>query len=143
MDGMLNIEEIKSLIPQRYPFLMLDRVVEIKAGQYIKAYKNVSINEACFNGHFPGNPVFPGAFIAEAMAQAACILLKKSVKDLDAKLFYITNAKLRFLKVVSPGDQLRLTVKSIKMVRTGGIFNTEATVDNNMIARGEMAFACK
>ncbi len=143
MDGILNIEEIKSLIPQRYPFLMLDRVVEIKDGHYIKAYKNVSINEAYFSGHFPDNPVFPGALIAEAMAQAACILLKKSVKDLNAKLFYITGVKLRFLKVVSPGDRLCLTVKSVKMVRTGGIFETEAAVDNKIIAKGEMAFACK
>ncbi len=140
---MLNIEEIKSLIPQRYPFLMLDRVTEIKPGEYVKAYKNISIDEECFNGHFPGTPIFPGALIAEALAQAACILLKKSVKDLDAKLFYITNAKLRFLKTAGPGDQLRLTVKSIKMVRTGGIFKAEAAVGGDTIARGEMTFACK
>ena len=140
---MLNIEEIKSLIPQRYPFLMLDRVVEIKEGQLIKAYKNVSIDEECFKGHFPGTPIFPGAFIAEAMAQAACILLKKSIPDLKATLFYVTNVKIRFFKTVVPGDQLYVTVKTVKMTRIGGIFETEASVDNNVAAKGEMTFACK
>jgi 3-hydroxyacyl-[acyl-carrier-protein] dehydratase len=143
MDGILNTEEIKSLIPQRYPFLMLDRVVEIKDGQYIKACKNISINEACFNGHFPDNPVFPGAFIAEAMAQAACILLKKSIPDLTATAFYVTAIKIRFSRVVVPGDRLNITVKTVKMTRIGGVFETEAAVDNNIAAKGEMTFACK
>ena len=85
---MLNIEDIKSLIPHRYPFLMLDRVTEVKEGDYLKAYKNVSINEDYFRGHFPGAPILPGALIIEAMAQAACVLFKKSVPDLAATLFY-------------------------------------------------------
>ena len=140
---MLGIEEIKRLIPQRFPFLMLDRVVEIKEGQYIKAYKNVSMNEECFNGHFPGSAVFPGAFIAEGMAQAACVLLKKSIKDLTATLFYVTSVKIRFFRVVIPGDQLHITVKTVKMTRIGGVFETEASVDNDIVAKGEMTFACK
>jgi 3-hydroxyacyl-[acyl-carrier-protein] dehydratase len=140
---MLNAEDIKGLIPQRYPFLMLDRVVEIKEGQRIKAYKNISIGEECFKGHFPDMPVFPGAFIAEAMAQAACILLKKSIHDLNATLFYVTSVKIRFLKIVVPGDQLYVTVKTVKMTRIGGVFETEASVDNNIVAKGEMTFACK
>lgn len=140
---MLNTEEIKSLIPQRYPFLMLDRVVEIKEGQLIKAYKNISIDEECFNGHFPDAPIFPGAFIAEAMAQAACVLLKKSIPDLKATLYYVTNVKIRFFKPVVPGDQLYITIKTVKMTRIGGIFETEASVDNDKVAKGEMTFACK
>ncbi|MDD3905361.1 MAG: 3-hydroxyacyl-ACP dehydratase FabZ [Candidatus Omnitrophica bacterium] len=140
---MLNVEEIKSLIPQRYPFLMIDRVIEIKEGEFIKAYKNISRNEECFNGHFPDSAVFPGAFIAEAMAQAACILLKKSILDLKATLFYVTNVKIRFFKTVIPGDQLHITIKTIKMTRIGGIFETEASVDNNIVSKGEMTFACK
>ena len=140
---MLSTEEIKSLIPQRYPFLMLDRVVDIKEGEYIRAYKNISIDEECFKGHFPDNPIFPGAFIAEGMAQAACVLLKKSIKDLTATLFYVTSVKIRFFKVVIPGDQLHIMVKTVKMTRIGGIFETEATVEGHIVAKGEMTFACK
>ena len=140
---MLNVEDIKNLIPQRYPFLMLDRIVEIKEGQYIKAYKNISIDEECFNGHFPDSPVFPGAFIAEGMAQAACVLLKKSILDLKATLFYVTRVKLQFFKVVIPGDQMHITVNTVKMTRIGGIFEAEASVDGKIVAKGEMTFACK
>ena len=140
---MLNTEEIKSLIPQRYPFLMLDRVTELEEGKYIKAYKNISIDEECFKGHFPDLPVFPGAFIAEGMAQAACVLLKKSILDLKATLFYVTRVKLQFFKVVIPGDQMTITVKTVKMTRIGGIFEAEASVDDKIVAKGEMTFACK
>ena len=140
---MIGIEEIKDLIPQRYPFLMLDRVVELKENEFIKAYKNVSINEEYFKGHFPDAPVFPGALTAEAMAQAACILLKKSIPDLDATLFYVTNIKIRFFKTVVPGDRLYIHIKTVKMTRIGGVFETEALVDDNVVARGEMTFACK
>jgi len=139
----MNIEEIKKLIPQRYPFLMLDKVIEIDEGKSITALKNVSTNEAYFNGHFPGNPIFPGALTAESMAQAACILLKKSIKDLTATNFYVTNIKIRFFKTVVPGDQLYIKVKTVKMTKMGGVFETEALVDNNSVAKGEMTFACK
>ena len=140
---MLNIEEIKSLIPQRYPFLMLDRVVEIKEGEFIKAYKNISINEDYFKGHFPDTPIYPGALIVEAMAQAACVLMKKSVPDLNATLFYITNVKVRFLKPVVPGDQLNITVKAVKLTRLGSICEAEADVAGETVAKGELTFACK
>ena len=141
--AILNSEEIKALIPQRFPFLMLDRVVELKEGEYIKACKNISINEECFKGHFPEEPVFPGAYIGEAMAQAACILIQKSIKDLNAKHFYVTNAKIRFFKTVLPGDQLEIYVKAVKMAKIGGIFKCEASVDKITIVKGEMTFACK
>jgi len=140
---MMNIEEIQSLIPQRYPFLMLDKVVELKEGELIRAYKNVSINEDYFRGHFPNTPIFPGALTAEAMAQAACILLKKSIPDLDATLFYVTNIKIRFFKVIVPGDQLHVMIKTIKMTRIGGLFETQALVNEEIVAKGEMTFACK
>ncbi len=139
----MNIAEIKKILPQRYPFLMLDRVTDIKEGESIKAYKNLTINEAYFNGHFPDNPVFPGALTAEAMAQAACILIQKSIPDLAATNFYVTNMKIRFLKTVLPGSRLAVSVKSVKMVKRGGIFETEASVDNETIAKGDMTFACK
>ena len=140
---MIDISEIKKLIPQRYPFLMLDKVTSIEEGKSITAYKNVSTNEAQFNGHFPDNPIFPGALIAEAMAQASCILLKKSIQDLDATLFFVTNIKIRFFKPVIPGDQLKIKINTIKMTRIGGIFETEASVYDEKVSKGEMTFACK
>ncbi len=140
---MIDTEEIKSLIPQRFPFLMLDRVTELKEGEYIKAYKNVSINEEYFKGHFPEAPTFPGAFIAEAMAQAACVLLKKSIKDLAATKFYVTSVKIRFFRIVVPGDQLQIFIKTVKMTRLGGVFEVEASVDKTVVAKGDMTFACK
>lgn len=140
---MIEIKEIERLIPQRYPFLMLDKVVEIKEKESIKAYKNVSINEEYFKGHFPHTPIFPGSLTAEAMAQAACILLKKSITDLTATLFYVTNIKIRFFKTIVPGDQLYIEVKTVKMTRIGGIFETEARVNDEIVAKGEMTFACK
>lgn len=141
--SLLDVEAIKRLIPQRFPFLMLDKVVEVKEGESIRAYKNVSVNEEYFKGHFPDMPIFPGALVAEAMAQAACILIKKSIPDLDASLFYVTNIKIRFLKVVVPGDILNIYVKAIKMVHMGGVFETEASVDGEAVSKGEMTFACK
>jgi len=140
---MMNIEEIEKILPQRYPFLMLDRVTDIKAGEYIRAYKNVSANEEYFNGHFEEKPVFPGVLTAEAMAQASCLLIKKSIPDLKATLFYITNMKLRFFKTIIPGDRVDINVKVVKIVRTGGIFETEAVVNSYIVAKGEMTFACK
>jgi len=140
---MLNIEEIEKLLPHRYPFLMLDRVIEIKEGEFIRAYKNISMDAEYFKGHFPEEPIFPGAYIAEAMAQAACILIQKSIKDLNAKHFYVTNAKLRFFKLVIPGDRMDVYVKSVKMAKVGGIFKVEASVDKGTVAKGDMTFACK
>ena len=140
---MFNIGEIKKILPQRYPFLMLDKIVDIKEGKSIEAYKNVSINEPFFNGHFPDNPIFPGALTAEAMAQGACILIQKSIKDLGATDFYVTNMKIRFSKTVKPGDRLDIKIKAIKMVKIGGVFETEARVEDDVVAKGEMTFACK
>jgi len=139
----MDIQEIKKILPQRYPFLMLDKVTDLQEGKSINAYKNISINEPYFNGHFPDNPIFPGALTAEAMAQAACILIQKSIKDLKATNFYVTNMKIRFLKTVMPGDRLSVAVKAVKMVKIGGVFETEATVNGNSVAKGEMTFACK
>lgn len=140
---MMDIKEIKGLIPQRYPFLMLDRVVELKEAESIRAYKNISINEDYFKGHFPDAPVFPGALVAEAMAQAACVLLKKSIRDLEATLFYVTNIKIRFFKTVIPGDRLHVVIKTVKMARIGGVFETEGFVNDEVVAKGEMTFACR
>ena len=140
---MLTIEEIKKLLPQRYPFLMIDKITDIKEGKSIEAYKNISINEPYFNGHFPNNPIFPGALTAEAMAQGACILIQKSIKDLGATNFYVTSMKIRFFRVVKPGDRLDIRIQATKMVKIGGVFETEACVGDDTVAKGEMTFACK
>ena len=122
---------------------MIDRVIELVTGEYIKAYKNISMNEEYFKGHFPDSAIFPGALTAEAMAQAACVLAKKSAQGFNPTQFYITNMKMRFLNTIVPGDRLYITAKAIKMVQTGGVFEMEAVVDNNIVAKGEMTFACK
>lgn len=140
---MLNAEDIKGLIPQRPPFLMLDRVIELKEGESIKAYKNVTMNEDYFRGHFPDMPILPGALMIEAMAQAALVLFKKSMPDLTATIFYLANVKVRFLKPVVPGDQLVIIAKIVKAARIGGICEVEASVNNETAAKGEMTFAGK
>ena len=142
-NNVMDIQEIKKALPQRYPFLMLDKITNLEPGRLIEGYKNISINEPYFSGHFPHNPVFPGALTAEAMAQGACILIQKSIKDLGATNYYVANMKIRFFKIVSPGDRLSIKVKSVKMVKMGGVFETEASVDGREVAKGEMTFACK
>lgn len=140
---MLDTEAIKRLIPQRPPFLMLDRVVELKAHESITAYKNVSIDEDYFRGHFPTVPVFPGALTAEGMAQAACVLFRISRPEVAATVFFVTNVKIRFFRPVVPGDRLVMRVRSVKMTSIGGVFETDARVGDAVVAKGEMTFACK
>lgn len=117
MNCVMNIHEILKFLPHRYPFLLIDRVVEIKEGESLTALKNISMNELFFVGHFPENPVMPGVLIVEALAQAAAVLAYKTTgtSPSDGTLFYfagIDNA--RFRRVVEPGDQLRLHVKVLR-----------------------------
>lgn len=108
----LDINEIQRILPHRYPFLLIDRVVELTRKQRIVAIKNVSINEPFFAGHFPGYPIMPGVLIVEAMAQAGGALLLTEVPDRDSKLMVFTGIeKARFRKPVFPGDQLRIEVE--------------------------------
>jgi len=117
MKCVIDIHEILELLPHRYPFLLIDRVIEMVPGESLVALKNVTMNEAFFMGHFPGRPVMPGVIILEAMAQAGGVLAYKSTntKPSDGILYYfagIDNA--RFRRVVEPGDQLRLEVKVLR-----------------------------
>ena len=107
----LDIVEIMRLLPHRYPFLLIDRVVEMTPHERIVALKNVTINEPFFQGHFPGFPIMPGVLIVEAMAQAGGTLLLSEIADRDAKLMFFTGIeRAKFRKPVVPGDQLRLEV---------------------------------
>ena len=136
---MMDIQEIQRLLPHRYPFLLVDRVMEITVGQKLVAYKNVSFNEPFFAGHFPGHPVMPGVLILEALAQAAALLAYKSA-DFDASrqvvyLMAIDGAKFR--KPVVPGDRLVLTCEVLR--NKGDIWKQRgtATVDGAVVAEGE------
>ncbi len=136
---MMDLGEIQKLLPHRYPFLLVDRVVEIVPGQRLLAYKNVSINEPFFSGHFPGHPVMPGVLILESLAQACAILAYKS-EDMDParKLSYlmaIDGAKFR--KPVVPGDRLDLEVVVLK--HKGPVWKQKGTasVNGTKVAEGE------
>jgi 3-hydroxyacyl-[acyl-carrier-protein] dehydratase len=114
MSGMVDINKILDLLPHRYPFILVDRVLDYKAFDFLLAIKNVTMNEPFFQGHFPGNPIMPGVLMLEALAQASAILsnLSRSPKEGNEFLYFfagIDNAK--FKHVVTPGDQLRLEVK--------------------------------
>ena len=114
----MEVAEIKNLLPHRYPFLLLDRVVEYKANERIICVKNVTINEQIFNGHFPANPVFPGVLIVEALAQASGVLaLRSRNRSLnDGYVYYLAGTdKTKFKRSVVPGDQLRLEVVIINL----------------------------
>ncbi|PCJ25355.1 MAG: 3-hydroxyacyl-[acyl-carrier-protein] dehydratase FabZ [Rickettsiales bacterium] len=105
--GVINIEEIMSIIPHRYPFLLVDRVLEIELNESIIGIKNVTANEPQFTGHFPGRPVMPGVLIVEAMAQLSAILVAKSMESVkDKEVYFMSIDECKFRKVVQPGDSL-------------------------------------
>ncbi len=141
----MHIEEIKKLLPQRYPFLLVDRVVDINTNeQTITCYKNVSANEDFFNGHFPENPIMPGVLIIEAMAQAAGILgfSLEGKKEGDLYLFAGAN-KIKFRQPVVPGDQLILRAKFMAKKRHISKFACQALVNGKIACSGEVTCAKK
>lgn len=141
---MFNIEEIQKILPQKFPFLMIDRVLELTPGKKVVAIKNVTINEEFFGGHFPGNPVMPGVLIIEAMAQAAIMLFCQPDKPAAEKnTYYLGSVKVKFTHPVSPGDQLKVTVEPVKVIASAGIVNALAEVGDKEIARGELSFSIK
>lgn len=139
----LNFEEVRRLVPQKYPFLFIDKVIELEEGKRIVCLKNVSGNEPFFVGHFPEYAIMPGALTLEALAQASIILFKKSFQGkggLDS-VFLLGSVKANFVKPVFPGDQLLLEVSVDKVVSTGAIVQGTARVGEDMVAKATLTFA--
>ena len=143
---MMDVREIRQYLPHRYPFLLVDRVVELEEGKYIKGYKNISINEEVFNGHFPEMPIFPGVMIVEAMAQVSGILGFKSLgqKPEDGYLYLFAGIdNVRFKRQVVPGDKLQLESEVVSERRGIWKFACKASVDGELAASADVLCAVK
>ncbi len=137
----MDIKEIQKIIPHRYPFILVDRIEEIEPGKSAKGYKNVSINDYFFQGHFPEEPVMPGVLIIEALAQVGAVALL-SMEEFKGKIAYFGGInKARFKKKVIPGDRLDLEIEIIKRKGPLGIGAAKATVDGEVVAIAELTFA--
>jgi beta-hydroxyacyl-ACP dehydratase FabZ len=141
-DKMLDINEITKRIPHRYPFLLVDRVIDYEEEKWIKAVKNVTINEPFFQGHFPGKPIMPGVLMIEALAQAGGILALLDGKSKDKIAFFMTINNVKFRKPVTPGDQLLLHVSVSKLVRQNIVqVHGEASVDGGVACEADLMFS--
>ena len=139
----LDFEQIKAIIPQRFPFIMLDRVVEMEPGVRVVGLKNMTGNEWFYQGHFPKKAVTPGAMISEAIAQTGIVFFSFA-KPLKSDVTYLLGSlKIRFLRPVWPGDQMRITVTPVKLLESTAILNAEVTVDSQIVARGEFGLSAK
>jgi 3-hydroxyacyl-[acyl-carrier-protein] dehydratase len=140
---MIDVREIMQIMPHRYPFLLVDRIESLKAGEEIVGIKNVTINEPFFAGHFPGNPIMPGVLIIEAMAQVGGILaFHSSPKEWAGSLVYFMGIdKVRFRKPVVPGDQLRLKLTTIRQKQRVFKMRGEAYVEDSLVAEAELMAA--
>lgn len=137
----LEAEEIKDIIPHRYPFLLVDKVLEIEEGKRVVALKNVTINEPFFQGHFPDHPVMPGVLIIEALAQAGAITMLQKEENKGKIGFLAGVDKCRFKRQVKPGDQLKLEVEIIRLKGPIGKGKARATVDGEVACEAEIMFA--
>jgi 3-hydroxyacyl-[acyl-carrier-protein] dehydratase len=140
----LDIAEIMQLLPHRYPFLLVDRVLECIPGKHVIAIKNVTVNEPFFPGHFPARPVMPGVLIIEALAQAAGVLAFKTVKvvpDDKSRFYFVAIDNCRFRRPVEPGDQLLLTVEFLRAFKGIWKFGARAEVDGKEVASAELMVA--
>ena len=138
---MLNKEEIEKIIPQRDPFLMIDEVEEFIPGESAIAYKYVREDEWYFKGHFPGNPIMPGVLITESLAQTGAVAILSMEENKGKNALFGGIDKMKFKKMVVPGDKLRLEVKVIKRKGPIRIGEAKATVNDKVVAKGELTFA--
>ena len=139
----LDFEEVKRLIPQRFPFLMIDRVIEVMPGEKVIASKNLTGNEWFYQGHFPKKAVTPGAMLVEAIAQTGIIFFRLTRALEDDVTYLLGSVKIRFLGPAWPGDQLHITVTPLKLTSTAAILNGEVSVNQHIIARGEFSLSAK
>ena len=139
---LMDARWIQSVLPHRYPFLLVDRVLDLEPGKSIRALKNVTMNEEFFQGHFPGHPVMPGVLILEALAQAGAILLVHDIPDRDDRLFYFASIeRARFRRPVVPGDQLILETEISNLRRAMCKLEARALVDGRVVAEATMTSA--
>lgn len=138
----INFEEVRRLVPQRYPFLFIDKVLELEEGKRIVCLKNVSGNESFFVGHFPEYAIMPGALTLEALAQASIILFKKSFlkEETSNSVFLLASVRASFVKPVFPGDQLLLEVNVEKVVSKGAMVQGMAKVGEETVAKASLTF---
>ena len=142
----LDFEQIKQLIPQRFPFIMIDRILDVDPGKKAVSVKNISGNDIFFLGHFPEKAVFPGAAIIEAMAQTAIILFAVGQKKTEGNkkpIYLFGSVKARFLHPVVPGDQLRITVINVKSLPNVAYVSAEAFVEDIKISEADLTFSVK
>lgn len=138
---MIDVQKIFELLPHRYPFLLVDRIDDYASGEWLLARKNVTFNEPCFMGHFPGRPVMPGVLLLEAMAQATGLLAFLSLGEHpeEGSMYYLVGVdKARFKQPVVPGDTLILEVRRQRELRGMYFFTAEARVDGNLVASAEL-----
>ncbi|MGD8818232.1 MAG: 3-hydroxyacyl-ACP dehydratase FabZ [Acidobacteriota bacterium] len=135
----LDIRRIQEVLPHRYPFLLIDRIIEVEPRQRIVGIKNVTMNEPFFQGHFPGNPVMPGVLILEAMGQAAAVLFLDEMDELKGRFVYFAGAdKVRFRRPVVPGDQLRCEIEVLRVRSKSCQVFARATVDGELAAEATL-----
>ena len=140
----LDILDIQKIIPHRYPLLLIDKVISLEPNEKLVAVKNVSVNEQFFTGHFPEEKVMPGVLIIEAMAQAGCIYFYYS-KNMQGKnlIYYLAKVSAKFTAPVKPGDQLKIEVTTIKLMKAAGFLKTMAYVGDALVAEAEIGFGIK
>lgn len=138
---MLDIQQIKEIIPHRYPFLLVDRIVELEEGKRALGIKNVTANEEFFQGHFPDYPVMPGVLIVEALAQVGAVIILKMEANKGKLAFFAGIDNFRFKGQVKPGDQLQLEVEMTRLRGSVGKGHATAKVDGEVVAEGDLMFA--